>query len=233
MPEGQSLPEVEPNVPLADAVSAIFERRATHGGRELILEQYQEKFQRLIDTLPKENRDTLMVDVQKFFVKINGWFSEYGARVSDFIRNVVTSPMIRADKDFPKDVYYQLELSRAQAWGDFAMRTTKTATAARTAYRNNFLPAALTGSIVGGVGYGLYKGIEVGTLAGGLGGAVVGAALGAAIGGGVSVGMRIKDRIMGPPVIIYPLGGGVAGGIAGAGGSIASALTGRGGGGYY
>lgn len=221
MPEGQTLREVEPTIPLADAVSAIFERRAKHGDRELIMETYTQKFEKLLETLPKENRDNLAIKIQKFFVKVDGWFAEYGARVADFVRNVTVWPMIRAQDDFPNDVNYQAGLARAQSWGEFALRTTKTATAARMAYRDNFFPSALTVGTIGAIGAGVAEGVTYGALAG-LHGAAIGAVVGGAVGGGLSLMLQLKDRIMGPPVLYFGLGGpasGAGGGMATAAGS--------------
>jgi len=212
MSEGQSIREVEPSVPLADAIKQIFERRATHGERKLILESYQSKFDKLLETLPKEKRDTTAIKIQKFGVKIGAYLSEYGARFSDFVRNVFVWPMIAATEDFPKDKYYQIELARAKAWGDFARDTTITATAERMAYRDFFLPNALVGAgtagtlgLFGGLAVGATEGTKIGVVTGGLYGAAIGAAVGAAIGGGTALVLQIKDRLLGPPVLYYSL----------------------------
>lgn len=219
MPEGQSIREVEPKTSLADAVREVFERRATKGERKLILELYEQKFEQLLATLPKANRDTMAIKIQKFGVKIGAYISEYGARFSDYIRNIFVWPMIAATRDFPKDKYYQIELARAKAWGEFGRDTTKTATQERMAYRNHFLHSALTGvgqgSIFGALGGALFaasEGAKIGFMGGGLYGAAIGAAVGGTIGGAVSLTLAIKDRLLGPPVIYYNLFGGGGGG---------------------
>lgn len=227
MGENQSVREVEPNKPLAEAVREVFERRARAGERKLILETYQQKFDQLLQTLPKENRDRLAVKIQKFFININGWLSEYGARFGDFIRSIVVWPMIRGVKDFPQDPIYQIELARAQAWGDFALRTTKTATAARTAYRDKLLPSAITFGALGAVGTGIVYGAQYGAIAG-LQGAAIGAAAGGIIGGGISLGLRVKDLLMGPPAVYYSYGLSPVGNVASSvTGSISDALVGK------
>lgn len=238
MPEGQSRVESEQVRPLADLVGDIFDRRVEHGNRTIILETYQKKFEKMLETLPQENRNTLAVELSRLLVTIQGVVSEYGARVSDFVRKIVLWPMIKADKNFPKDKYYQLELARAQAWGDFSLRTTKTATAERMAYRNNFMPSALVGAEIGTLGgaylapalvgsaIGAGKGAAAG-IALGAGGIALGAGIGAAIGGGSALLLRLKDEIMGPPILFYNMGGGVAGGVyAGALLGAKSAITG-------
>lgn len=213
MPEGQPIREVEPQVPIADAVRQIFERRATHGDRKLILEAYQSQFEKVLTTLPKDKRENTSIQIQRFAVKIRGYLSEYTTRFADYVRNIVVWPMISATEDFPKDKYYQMELARAKAWGEFALDTTKTATAERMAYRDHWLPNALTGAgslgavgLLGGVTFGALEGAKIGAVVGlGLGGAAVGAAVGGAIGGGMSLALEIKDRILGPPVVYYNL----------------------------
>jgi hypothetical protein len=207
MPEVTSHREHEPKRPLADLVGDVFERRASRGDRSLILDTYKEKFEQLVNTLPKEQQDTLTVQIQKVFVAISGTFAEYGARIGDFIRNVTVWPMIKANKDFPKDVYYQIGLARAQAWGEFAMRTTKTATKARMAYRDKFLPSAATGGFMGAVGVGVYEGLTKGALVAGVQGAAIGAVAGGIIGGGMSAFLQLKDKVMGPPVLFFDLNG--------------------------
>ncbi len=216
MGEGQSIREVEPNMPLADAVTAIFERRAHHGERHLILETYQKKFEEILEHLPKEKRNTTAIQLQRLSVTIGGSIAEYSSRLSDFVRNIVNWPMVAAVEDFPKDKYYQIELARAQAWGEFAVNTTKTATAERMAYRDHFLPNALVGAgtlgslgLVGGLAAGALEGGKVGLL-GGLQGAAIGAAVGAAVGGAIggasSLVLRVKDMFLGPPAAYYHLG---------------------------
>lgn len=214
MPEGQIIREVEPRVPLADAVRQIFERRATHGERKLILETYQQKFEQLVTHLPKEKQDTAMVTIQRFMNKIRGYVSEYGARLVDYVRKVTVWPMIMATENYPKDKYYQMELARAKAWGEFGMNTTKTATAERISFRDNFLPSAIigaetlapVGAVAGLALLGASKGAAYGLVAGGAAGAVAGGILG----GGVAMGMYFSDMLFGPPVTYYNLfaGGG-------------------------
>jgi len=209
--------------PLEREIQAVFDRRAEHGERRLILDTYLEKFDNLLKTMPKEQRDTAMVKIQRFVVKIGGYISEYTARFTDFVRSVVVWPMVAATQDFPKDKYYQIELARAKAWGEFARDTTKTATSERMAYRDHFFPSALVGAealgIFGTVAGATYLGATKGTIAGaavgGLYGAAAGAVVGGAIGGTAALVMRLKDRIFGPPAVYYSLftyGGGSSGG---------------------
>lgn len=213
MPEGQSIVERTHATPLVKEVQAVFDRRAEHGERRLILDTYLEKFDSLLKTMPKEQRDTAMVKIQRFIVKIGGYVSEYTARFADFIRNVVVWPMIAATEDFPKDKNYQIELARANAWGEFARNTTKTATAERTAYRDHFLPTAIIGSeAVGALGIfagATYGGAKLGGLSGaavgGVAGAAAGAVVGGILGGSAALVMRLKDRILGPPVVYYSM----------------------------
>ncbi len=212
----QPIHEIEPKKPLADAVRDVFERRARNGERKLIMETYQQKFEALLKTMPKEHQNTTMVRIQRELVKIEGAVHEYGARFADFIRKVFVWPMIAATENFPKDKYYQVELARASAWGEFAANTTKTATAERNAYRDNFLPTAIIGAeSVGAVGtfigasLGVVGGAKSGALAGasvgGIYGAGIGAIAGGVLGGATSLVMRLKDQIWGPPVKYYNL----------------------------
>ncbi len=221
MPEGQpSGNEREAGISLASQINEVFERRASAGERKLIMETYKQKFESLIKTLPKEKQNTSMVKIQRAIVSISGAFYEYGARFTDFIRKVFIFPMIAAIEDFPKDKYYQIELARAKAWGEFAHDTTKTATAERNGYRDHFLPTALTGAeALGAMGTFMgaaYGGAKAGSLAGaaagGLYGAAIGAAAGGILGGAMSLIMRASDRIMGPPVAYYNLNRILAGG---------------------
>lgn len=234
MSEVQAIREVEPNKTLADEVRMVFERRAMKGERKLILELYQQKFEQLIATLPKEKQDAMAIKIQKLGVKIGGYISEYSARFSDYIRNVFVWPMVAATEDFPKDKYYQIELARAKAWGEFAHDTTKTATNERMAYRNHFLHSALTGAGQGGIFGALTgavlaasEGAKIGLLGGGLYGAAVGAAVGGALGGVLSLTLAVKDRLLGPPVLYYSLftGGGGSIRINTGGGNALSAIT--------
>ncbi|MFZ5534767.1 MAG: hypothetical protein ACOY3M_01280 [Patescibacteria group bacterium] len=203
--------ELAPKKTLADQVQAIFERRATKGERKLILETYETKFDALLQKLPKEQQENIMVKIQKVLTTIRGVFSEYGARITDFARKVFLWPMIAADKDFPKDKYYQIELARAKAWGEFAKDTTKTATAERTAYRDHFASTVVShaqvlgaGGAIGMVGLGVAEGAKIGAVAGlGLQGAAVGAIAGGILGGAYSFGLFVKDKIVGPPVVYY------------------------------
>lgn len=215
------------NRPITDEIQAIFDRKATTGERNLIVDTYKHKFEKLLETLPKEKRDNVAIKLQKLGVKIGAYMSEYGARISDVVRNIVLWPMIAATDDFPKDKYYQIELARAKAWGEFARDTTKTATAERMAYRNHFLPSTLAGIVPGGifgfmsgVTFGAVEGTKYGVMTGGMYGAGIGAAAGAVIGGLTSLGMAIKDRLIGPPVLYYNL-------FAGTGGSSINISTGN------
>ncbi len=213
MAEGQSIHEREMAKPLANQINEIFERRATAGDRKLIMETYTQRFEQLIRTMPKEKQATAMIKIQRAIVKVSGAFYEYGARFSDFVRKIFLWPMVTSVEEFPKDKYYQMELARAKAWGEFAHDTTKTATAERLAYRDNFLPSALIGAeAVGALGTYMgaaLGGVKVGTLAGaatgGLYGAGIGAVAGGILGGAMSLIMRANDRIMGPPVAYYNL----------------------------
>lgn len=213
MAEGQSIHEREMGRPLAHQINEIFERRATVGDRKLIMQTYTQRFEQLIRTMPKEQQDTTMIKLQRAIVKFSGAFYEYGARFTDFIRKIFLWPMVASVEAFPKDKYYQMELARAKAWGEFAHDTTKTATAERNAYRDNFLPSALIGGEITGV-LGTYMGatlggVKAGSLAGaasgGLYGAAIGAVAGGVLGGAVSLIMRANDRIMGPPVAYFNL----------------------------
>lgn len=181
------------------------------------METYADKFRELVNTLPPEKRDTTAIQLQKIFVKLGSIFSEYGTRFSDFVNNIINWPMIRATPDFPKDKYYQMGLARAKAWGGFARDTTKTATAERFAFRDHFLPSAVIGAeqgaVVGGmltvpfifsVAAGTAEGAKAGLLAGAAG-VAGGALLGGALGGATALIMRLKDRIIGPPVVYYEL----------------------------
>lgn len=205
--------EREQKKSLGDQIQAIFERRATKGERNLILETYRTKLDTLIQKLPAEERGNVAVKIQKVITTIRGVFVEYGARITDFIRKVFLWPMIRADKDFPKDKYYQIELARAKAWGEFAKDSSKTATAERTAYRDHFLSTAVShaqavGASVGlsAAAWGAFEGAKIGTVVGlGVQGAVGGAIVGGVGGGIYSAGLYLKDKIMGPPTAYYDL----------------------------
>ena len=212
-------PEEIRKKPLADLMADVFERRiatsAVKPERRLIMETYAGKFREVVNTLPPEKRNTSAIEIQKIFVKLRGVFAEYGARFGDFVNNIINWPMIRATPDFPKDKYYQMGLARAKAWGGFALDTTKTATAERFAFRDHFLPSAVIGaeggSLVGGVmslpiavGLGVDLGVKTGLLAG-VAGVAGGALLGGALGGASALIMRLKDRIIGPPVVYYEL----------------------------
>ena len=205
--------EREMGTPLASQINEIFERRASAGERKLIMDTYSQSFEQLLRTLPKEKQDTAMVKIQRVLVKVGGAFHEYGARITDFIRNILVFPLIAATEDFPKDKFYQIELARAKAWGEFARNTTKTATAERNAYRDNFLPSALTiaestsvaGAFIGGSLAGVQSGTLTGAAMGGVYGAAIGAAAGGVLGGVAALTMRYKDRILGPPVMYYNL----------------------------
>lgn len=217
MPETSTRIEGESKRPLAELVSDVFERRATRGNRKLIVEMYEQKFEDLLQTIPLEQRVNTAVKIQKLLVKVGGHVKEYGSRFVDFVRSIVVWPMIAATEEFPKDKYYQMSLSWAKSWGAYARSTTKTATAERMSYRNQFLANSLLGAQVGGVlgavGFGLVEGAKYGTLVGGLQGAAVGAAIGGAtlgaIRGGTSLFLRLKDAIIGTPVFFYELAGGV------------------------
>ncbi len=217
MAEAQTAIEKEQGSSLPSLIADVFDRRVQNyrKDRRLIRETYEQKFEKLLETLPQESRDTTAIKIQKVLVKIGGFFSEYGARFTDFVRNVVMWPMVRATRDFPKDKYYQIGLARAKAWGEFARDTTKTATAERMAYRNHFLPTAVVGAEIGtaagalvsfpaAVGVGIAEGAKYGLVAG-VEGAAIGAAVGGAIGGAVSLALKLKDRIIGPPVLYYEL----------------------------
>lgn len=213
MAEHQSLRKPEIMSPLAQEIQTVFDRRATKGERKLILKTYQQKFEQLVVNMPREQRDTAMIKIQRLVIKVGGYVSEYSARFIDYVRNAVLWPMVAATTDFPRDKYYQIELARAKAWGNFALDTTRTATAERMAYRDYFLPTALTGAetvgfmgtFVGAVAGGVKAGTLSGAAVGGLYGAAAGAAIGAAAGGSVALAMRLKDRILGPPVLYYSL----------------------------
>jgi len=206
--------EREQKKSLGDQIQAIFERRATKGERKLILETYETKLDALIQKLPKEQQDNVAIKIQKILTTIRGVFAEYGARITDFARKVFLWPLIRAGKDFPKDKYYQIELGRAKAWGEFAKDTTKTATAERTAFRDHFLSTAVSHAGVGGavlgtagiIGGAATEGAKIGAVVGlGVQGAAVGAIAGGILGGAYSAGLFLKDKIMGPPVVFYDL----------------------------
>lgn len=213
MPESQSIHEVEPKKPLADAVREVFERRATKGEQKLIIKTYQKKLEALVQKMPAEQQKDIAIKIQKGITVIRGAFAEYGARFIDFMRKIFLWPMIRVDKDFPKDKYYQIELARAKAWGEFGMDTTKTATAERTAYRDHFLSTSLShaqavGASVGvsSALWGALEGAKIGTVVGlGAQGAAAGAVVGGIAGGAYSLSLFMKDKIMGPPTAFYDL----------------------------
>lgn len=214
MPERGGLSHEQEHKDLSSQIGEIFERRATKGERKLILETYETKLDALIQKLPKEQQDNIAIKLQKILTTIRGVFAEYGARITDFARKVFLWPMIRAGKDFPKDKYYQIELGRAKAWGEFAKDTTNTATAERTAFRDHFFSTAVshagvvgavlgTGGIIGGAAT---EGAKIGAIVGlGIQGAAVGAVAGGILGGAYSAGLFLKDKIMGPPVVYYDL----------------------------
>lgn len=212
MPERQLPLEREPGKSLAHQINEIFERRASAGERKLIMQTYQQGFEKLLQTMPKEKQDTSMIKIQRALTKIEGSVHEYGARFADYIRKIFVWPLIAATEDFPKDKFYQIELSRAKAWGEFAATTTKTATAERNTYRDHFLPAAVsiagTTSTIGAFIGGTFAGIAQGGLTG-LGGGIVGAGIGAVaggvLGGGASLAMRYKDMMLGEPRMFYNL----------------------------
>jgi len=212
MPERRPSNEQE-HKDLANQIGEIFERRATKGERNLILRTYQVKLDRLIQSMPQEQQGDVAIKIQKVITTIRGVFAEYGARIADFTRKVFLWPMIRADKNFPKDKYYQIELARAKAWGEFAKDSTKTATAERTAYRDHFLSTVVShaqavGASMGisAAAFGALEGAKIGTVVGlGVQGTLGGAILGG-IGGGIySAGLYLKDKSMGPPAAYYDL----------------------------
>lgn len=215
MAEISSHSEREPKRPLAELVTDVFERRATRGNRKLIVEMYERKFEDILQTIPPDQRENTAVAIQKFLVTVGSHVKEYGSRFVDFVRSIVVWPMIHATKEFPKDKYYQMSLSWAKAWGEYGRNTTKTASAERMSYRNQFLANSLLGAQVGGVlgavSLGIVEGAKYGTLAAGLQGAVIGAAAGGvalgAIHGGTSLFLRLKDAVIGTPVFFYELGG--------------------------
>lgn len=214
-------PEVIRKKPLSDLITDVFERRvstqAVKKERRLIMETYGVKFRELVDTLPPEKRDTTAIELQKIFVKLRGVFSEYEARFGDFINNIINWPMIRATPDFPKDRYYQIGLAKAKAWGGFARDTTRTATLERKGFRDYFLPSSIIGAEGGAmlgslasVPVGIMVGTEIGVQAGiwgGIGTIAGGALLGGALGGLGALVLRLKDRILGEPVVYYDLFG--------------------------
>lgn len=215
MAETSTRIEGEPKRPLTELVTDVFERRATRGNRQLIVEMYEQKFEDILQTIPPDQRENTAVAIQKFLVTVGGHVKEYGSRFVDFVRSIVVWPMIHATKEFPKDKYYQMSLSWAKAWGEYGRSTTKTATAERMSYKNQFLANSLLGAQVGGVlgavSLGMVEGAKYGTLAAGLQGAVIGAAVGGvalgAIHGGTSLFLRLKDTVIGTPVFFYELGG--------------------------
>lgn len=204
--------EREAGTSLVYQINEIFERRASAGERTLIMQTYQQGFEKLLQTMSKEKQNTSMIKIQRALTKIEGAVHEYGARFVDYIRKIFVWPLIAATEDFPKDKYYQIELSRAKAWGEFASTTTKTATAERNAYRDHFLPAALTvasttsavGAFIGGSLAGVVQGGLTG-LGGGIVGAGIGAVAGGVLGGGASLTMRYKDMMLGEPRMFYNL----------------------------
>ncbi len=212
MPEGQSMHEREVGKPLADQVQEVFERRATQGERKFIWDTYNKKFEQLLQNLPKEKQANIAVKIQKIMTTVRGFVGEYGSRFADFVRKAFLWPMIRSAEDFPKDKYYQMELARAKAWGEFAKDTTKTATRERTAFRDHFLSTAVSHAQVGAatlgtlgvIGGAALEGAKAGAILG-IQGAAAGAVIGGALGGAYSWGLHIKDKMMGPPVVFYDL----------------------------
>lgn len=217
----QVSPEVIRKKPLGDLIADVFERRvstqAVKKERRLIMETYGVKFRELVDTLPPEKRNTTAIELQKIFVKLRGVFAEYGARFGDFVNNIINWPMIHATPDFPKDKFYQIGLARAKAWGGFARDTTRTATSERKGFRDHFLPSSIVGA-EGGAMLGTFAsvpvaisvGADLGAKAGiwgGLGAVAGGALLGGALGGLGALALRLKDRILGEPVVYYDLFG--------------------------
>ena len=209
-----SSPEEIRKKPLADLIADVFERRVDTAivkkERRLIMETYGTKFQAIVDTMPEAKRETTSVVIQKFFVSVGGFLSEYEARITDFVRNVVLWPVIRATPDFPRDKYYQIALARAKAWGTFGRDTTRTATAERIGFRDHFMASAMTGTLWGSIGggevFGVSRGLEFG-LSGGVQGAILGAGLGA-VAGGIVGGLgpliyKLQDAIIGPPAAYY------------------------------
>ena len=201
--------------PLDQQIADVFERKANAAKARLIKSTYAEKFQQMVERLPAEQQDSIMVSLQKLGLSIKGFCAEYGARFTDFVRNIFIWPMVKAAPDFPKDKYYQIALARAAAWTGFAQNTRSTATKERTAYRDHFLPSTVIGAEFGslfgtmwgipaGIIIGGVKGAEAGAIAGAAG-IAVGAGIGAAVGGLTSIIMKIKDRIIGPPVVYYNL----------------------------
>lgn len=202
--------------PLDEQIAAVFDRSVDNYKKDkLIIKTYEQKFQQLVDQLPADRQDDVMIKLQKIGMTIRGIFNEYGARFTDFVRNIVVWPMVKAVPDFPKDKYYQVQLARAKAWTGFAKDTVPTATSERLGYRDHFLPSVVTQAQAGalfstfwaipfGVAVGATEGAKYG-LAAGLGGVAAGAGLGAIIGGGSTLIMRLKDRMIGPPIAYYNL----------------------------
>lgn len=201
-------PTIEANRPsIHEQIAEIFNRREE---RLNLKDAYKKAFEVLVETLAPEDRDRVMVKLQKFGISVRGTFAEYGSRFCDFVRNTVSWPLAMADSSYPKDKYYQMERARAEALMRSWARTLNVATTERKVLRDNFLAAAVTGGAYGSIAGAAVSvlpaigvGIKYGALAGaaaGVEGAAIGAGIGGLIGGMSSLVMRIKDKIMGPPV---------------------------------
>jgi hypothetical protein len=186
----------------------IFDRKAGAGSEHLIKDTFVGKFNDMVEHMAPADQNRIMVKIQRGLVTIGGYMHEYGARIADFVRNTVNAPMVMADEKFPKNAIYTEVLSMAESWGNHAKNTQKTATDARNSYRDHFLPTAATGALQGAVFGGLYgalEGSKYGLVANGPHGAVVGAGVGGALGVLAPIVMRIKDKLMGPPVLYYSI----------------------------
>jgi hypothetical protein len=212
MAEIQEL-EVAPKPSEIDVqVASIFNRKVEKYEKGTVIRMYQEKFHDLCQQLPHEEQNRITVKLQQIGILVRGTVGEYGARFSDFIRNIVSWPMIMADSTFPKDKYYQMALARAKAWTGYASDTTKTATRERESFKDHFLPSVIAGATGGAVIGALYGG-PIGVVAGLKTGSEIGLAiasstvagggLGAFAGGLRSLVYKIQDRIFGHPARSY------------------------------
>lgn len=191
-------------------LQAVFDRREEATKEHLIKDAFVNAFDDMVQNMEPENQDRIMVKIQRGLVTIGGYMHEYGARLGDFVRNAVNAPMILGDENasFPRNKVYAEVLSVAQSWGVHAKNTQKIATDTRNSYRDHFLPTAATGALQGALALGTISAIEgskYGFVAAGFQGALIGAGAGGVIGAATPWIMRIKDKLMGPPVLYYSL----------------------------
>lgn len=201
-------PEHEAGAGFLGKLTAVFDRREQDTKEHLIKDAFVNAFDDMVQNMEPEDQKTIMVKIQRGLVTIGGYMHEYGARLGDFVRNAVNAPMLAADESFPRNKIYAETLSVAKQWGDHAKNTQKIATDTRNSYRDHFLPTTATGALQGAIALGTLSAIEgskYGFVAAGFQGALIGAGAGGVIGAATPWIMRIKDKLMGPPVLYYSL----------------------------